>query len=230
MPRKVIAGLIKTMPAYTPMDHIAAMMSAAPSPCFGCTPDSWDRLKIADGFQGNGRNRSAAVTYVDCAEQAVWHLPEMTPSFEPSTFGDAPDATRLTVTFRVASLEHQLLFEQLDEWVVDYCARPENCERIFGCKYTREEIQAKYVSPLKRNDKYGASLRCKYHTAGAFKTRFWGQDRQPREAPQAWRSCELKARVRMGPLWFVGRDFGVSLSLYDVQVSERTPDLEECPF
>ena len=90
-----------------------------------------------------------------------------------------------------------------------------------GRKIGLDSIKELYTSPIKVHEKYGASLRVKYTANGAQKTRFWTPDRTQRDAPVAWRDCSIASMLQIRSVWYLGRNFGLTLTLNDARVDER---------
>ena len=198
-------------------------MSAMAEPT--CATMDFTRLEISNPVSGARGNKSAAIVDSN-GQRVVWRLPPMRPAFEPSAYGGETDAARLTLNFRVpAEIEPDVA--SLDEWIVQYCA--EHSQRLFGKPLSGDQIAAMYNSPVKRHERYGTSLRCKYVASGLGKTRFWDAEGKSRGVPESWKASDITPRLRVASLWWVGKEFGVTMTLDDALV--HVPDAEpECPF
>ena len=174
-------------------------------------------LQIADPFQAHGGRSNKSAVVSSNGGPANWLLPSATVAFEPSTFGGESDANRLTVSFRVAD-DPLAQVQQIDTWFLNYCVQ--HSMRLFGQDLTFDQIEERYSSPLKCNDRYGYSLRAKYVAQGAQATRFWTPERIRRDAPVMWKGTSLSAMLQIRTVWFVGRNFGLTLTINDAQVEE----------
>jgi hypothetical protein len=150
--------------------------------------------------------------------------------FGPSNFDKDPLATRLNLELRVApTLE--AWFTQVDEFMIGYLLA--HSERIFKKQLTIEQVRESYHPALKRQGDYPPLLRTKLNTTGRGACRFWTADQQKREAPEDWRSAEMRPVLHLSHLWIMGRECGLVINATDILVREGSCafpfPLEETP-
>lgn len=142
----------------------------------------------------------------------------------PSSF-DNSDAGRKNFDLLCDSSMISFLGE-IDKWAKEYIT--EHSQRILGKQMTAEQVQDSYRPLLQQRGSYPANLRCKINLAGVRKTRLWGADGQPREAPDSWQCASYAAKVEFSHLYLMGqRDCGIVVNLTDLQIFDH--DME-CPF
>ena len=147
-----------------------------------------------------------------------------TTSLPPSNFDKDPAATRLNLELRVPpSLE--AFFDEVDAWAVGYLTT--HAERIFGKPLSAEQVKESYHPTLRRHGDYPALLRTKFDTAGRRACKFWSVDQQKREAPEDWRSSEVRPQIHISHLWIMGLECGIVCKLEALFVQETS---SACPF
>jgi hypothetical protein len=141
----------------------------------------------------------------------------VTPPFAPSTFDKDVTATRQNLDLPIPPAMESY-FEEIDDWMREYLEK--NSERIFKRVLSAAQIRDAYHSILKKHGDYPPLLRLKIDSVGRRACRFWDTDKQKREAPEDWRSVELKARFHISHLWLMGTSCGLVMNLTDLQVRE----------
>jgi hypothetical protein len=144
--------------------------------------------------------------------------------FPPSNFDKDPSATRLNLELRVPpTLE--TYFDEFDAWAIAYLTT--HSERIFNKPLSAEQVKESYHPSLRRTGDYPALLRTKYDTVGRRSCKFWSVDQQKREAPEDWRSSEVRPQIHLSHLWIMGRECGIVLNVEALLVQETS---SACPF
>jgi hypothetical protein len=144
--------------------------------------------------------------------------------FPPSTFDKDPAATRLNLELRVPpTLE--AYFDEVDAWAVGYLTT--HSERIFNKPLSVEQVKESYHPTLKRHGDYPCLLRAKFDTAGRRACKFWSVEQQKREAPEDWRSSEVRPQLHVSHLWIMGRECGLVCNIEALLVQEASLT---CPF
>jgi hypothetical protein len=140
--------------------------------------------------------------------------------FPPSNFDKDPAATRLNLELRCPpSLE--AFFDEVDAWAVDYLTL--HAERLFKRgPLSQEQVKEAYHPTLKRHGDYPALLRTKLDTAGRRACKFWTADQQKREAPEDWRSSEVRPQLHISHLWIMGRECGIVCNVEALLVQEAS--------
>ena len=180
---------------------------------------------LHDPYAGQPGARTATV--VNGTIPAVWKptgLFEIV--FEPNSFGNEEGASRVNLNLRGQS-EAVEWMQELDKWMVAHLTA--NSAKYLGKALTPEEVQARYLSAIKTNEKYNVQMiRTKLNLAGKSKTRLWDPFGKSREEPTRWVGCMVKACLQL-KLYIMpgGREFGALVECVDLQVGEPT---YECPF
>ena len=82
---------------------------------------------------------------------------------------------------------------------------------------------------LHKKEEYPANLRAKLQTTGLTKTRFWGKDKKPTQAPESFALATFEAKVLLKGIWYAEAAWGVSLHATDLMLVAEAP-VPECPF
>lgn len=124
--------------------------------------------------------------------------------------------------------ELERTLSSLDAWLLSYLT-PEETERVFSKRMTREQVKAACRSTLRRKDGYDPTARIKINLGGPKGCRFWNANGNEIEMPEDWRACEFKVRLLVSGLWLMNgqADIGVTLLATDIQVF---PKPRACPF
>ncbi len=145
--------------------------------------------------------------------------------FPPSNFDKDPAATRLNLELRVPP-EVEAFFDSLDAWMVEYLTL--HAERLFKRgPLSSEQVKECYHPSLKRSGDYPALLRTKLDSAGRRACKYWTPEQQPREAPEDWRSSEVRPQLHISHLWIMGRECGIVCNVEALLVQEAS---RVCPF
>ncbi len=139
--------------------------------------------------------------------------------FAPSNFDKDPAATRLNLELRVPpSIE--AYFDEVDAWAVEYLTA--HSERLFKKTLTLEQTKEAFHPTLKRHAEYPALLRTKLDTTGRRACKFWTPDQQKRDAPEDWRSSEVRPHLHISHLWIMGRECGIVCNVEALLVQEAS--------
>ena len=144
--------------------------------------------------------------------------------FPPSNFDKDPAATRLNLELRVPPLL-ETFFDSVDTWAVGYLTT--HSERIFAKKLSAEQVKESYHPMLKRSGDYPALLRTKLDTAGRRACKYWTAAQQKRDAPEDWRSSEVRPQLHISHLWIMGRECGIVCNVEALLIQEASV---VCPF
>ena len=140
--------------------------------------------------------------------------------FPPSNFDKDPSATRLNLGLRTTT-NLEAFFDGVDAWAVAYLVT--HSERIFKRgPLTFEQVKESYHPTLTRNADYPPLLRTKLDTAGRRLCKFWTVDQQKRDAPEDWRSCEVRPQLHLSHLWIMGRECGIVCNVDALLVRETS--------
>jgi hypothetical protein len=142
-----------------------------------------------------------------------------TAPFGPSNFDRDPLATRQNLEFRIPP-ELEAYFDSVDKWMLEYLRA--NSERIFKKQLTASQVQDAYHPTLKRQGDYPPLLRTKIDSSGRRACRFWGDDKQRREAPVEWRGAEMEVMFHFSHLWIMGTSCGLVVNTTDLLVRETS--------
>jgi hypothetical protein len=201
------------MSANRTADDVASTMQVA---------ENLAALEVAQ----NAKGQKTAVIVRDGAN-AFWTLP--TPVkvlFQPSAFktvqGDAAGRLSLCVAGDEQVMQSALV---LDDWAVNYAMQ--ESERLFGKKYSMEQILERYNPIVKKSDKYPPYVKLKMGT-DRNAPNFWTADREKREMPEDLTVCQVLLKCRILGFWFMTTGFGVTVQVTDCQVLSEAAVV--CPF
>ncbi len=144
--------------------------------------------------------------------------------FPPSNFDKDPAATRLNLELRPPP-SVEAYFDAVDAWALKYLTA--HAERIFSKPLSAEQVKESYHPTLRRHGEYPALLRTKFDSSGRRACKFWSTEHQSREAPEDWRSAELRPQLHISHLWIMGRECGLVLNTEALLVQEASTN---CPF
>ncbi len=146
--------------------------------------------------------------------------------FPPSNFDKDPAATRLNLELR-APPTLEAYFDGLDAWVVDYLTT--HSERLLkrGGPLTREQVKESYHPTLRRKEDYPVLLRTKLDTTGRRACKYWMEEQEKRDAPEEWRTTEVRPQLHISHLWIMGREYGIVVNVEALLVREEST---VCPF
>ena len=82
---------------------------------------------------------------------------------------------------------------------------------------------------LHKNGEYPANIRSKLLVIGLTKTRFWGKDKKPTQAPESYVGATFEAKVLLKGIWYSEECWGASLQATDLMLIAEAP-VPECPF
>ena len=157
---------------------------------------------------------------------ADFSLPALQVCFQPSTYDQSEEATRVNLVLKVG-LVHEPDLAKIDEWILETVAA--DPVRFFGKPKTRESLVETYTPALKRTEKWGSQLKMKMNVPGSpGGVRLWTADKQPRQAPDAWAGCYVESRVRFKHIYFMGAQWGPVIDVLDLRVLSEP--VNECPF
>jgi len=153
-----------------------------------------------------------------------WSPGEMECAFEPKAY-DGSDASRVSLCMRPTPVIQAQLAE-LDAAVLSLAHA--NAQAFFGKDLTPEQIQDRYVSPVKTSTSHPPLFRPKINLMGQKPCRFW-QNNVRAEAPMTWAGAQVTPRLCIKSVWFNAGQFGCLTEVHDAIVLEST-DAEMCPF
>jgi hypothetical protein len=155
-----------------------------------------------------------------------WSPGWMEVAFEPKAY-DGSDASRVSLCLRVCPTSVILKqLAQLDDAVLTLAHA--NAQAFFGKDLTPEQIQDRYVSPVKTSTSHPPLFRPKINLTGQKPCRFW-QANSRAEAPVTWAGAQVTPRLCVKALWFNAGQFGCLCEVHDAIVHESS-DAEMCPF
>ena len=160
-------------------------------------------------------------------QNAFWTLSTpVTPLWQPSAFksvtGDATGRLSLCLQGDEAVMAEA---QQLDTWAVEYATQ--HSDRLFGKTLTKDQVTDRYNGIFKKADKYPPFLKIKLGT-DRNAPNFWDADKQKRDCPEDYTSCQLICRVRILGFWYMNTSFGLTCQLQDAQVTAESS--VSCPF
>ena len=148
--------------------------------------------------------------------------------FEPSAFGDT-DSQRMNLIIETTPtiLEE---FTRLDDTLIGYIA--EHSDRLFNKRFTVEQVRAAYSSPVRRSEKYPATLKTKLDVGiGKYAVACWDEDGNQAETPESWRQFLIRPRLHVTHLWVMGSAFGPVVRVTDALLRPSAASAErKCPF
>ena len=142
-----------------------------------------------------------------------------TTPFGPSNFDRDPLATRQNLELRFPP-QLEAWFTEVDKFMLGYLFT--HSERIFKKQLTEEQVRESFHPTLKRSGDYPPLLRTKINSTGRQACRYWTVDQQKREAPEDWRSCEVRPQLHISHLWIMGRECGVVCNVEALLVQEAS--------
>ena len=160
-------------------------------------------------------------------QNAYWTVPSpVTPLWQPSAFksvsGDSTGKLSLCLSGDDTVMAEA---QQLDAWAISYATQ--HSDRLFGKILTTDQVTDRYNGVYKKAEKYASFLKIKIGT-DRNAPNYWDSEKQKRDAPEDFTSCQLNCRVRLMGFWFMNTSFGLSCQLADAQV---TAELSvACPF
>ena len=153
-----------------------------------------------------------------------WSPGWMEVAFEPKSF-DGSDASRVSLCLRPTPVIQAQLAE-LDAAVLTLAHA--NAQAFFGKDLTPEQIQDRYVSPVKTSTSHPPLFRPKINLTGQKPCRFWHANSRA-EAPVTWAGAQVMPRICVKAIWFNAGQFGCLTEVHDAIVLEST-DADMCPF
>lgn len=162
---------------------------------------------------------------VGLIEPLKWVTSEMNVAFEPSVFNNEP-ADRLNLTLQVNN-ELWAELREVDLRIVELAAQ--HSERIWGRTHSREELQSKYISAIRENDKgYPTTVRFKINKGGVSRCNIWNEERKERAWPDTWKGSGVRVCILVKKIWLMGSTWGVTLEAQEVQFCDK--QIAACPF
>jgi len=160
-------------------------------------------------------------------QHAYWTLSSpANPLWQPSAFksvtGDSTGKLSLCLLGDAAVMAEA---QQLDEWAINYATQ--HSDRLFGKTLTKDQVTDRYNGIFKKADKYPPFLKIKIGT-DRNAPNYWDGEKQKRDPPEDFTTCELNCRVRLLGFWFMNTSFGLSCQLADAQVTAELS--AACPF
>jgi len=178
----------------------------------------FSRFSLADVNISAKGAKTAALT---CGGERFHYTTDLTRApFGPGSFERDPAATRQNLELRATSNMEEF-FSSLDAWAIEYLTA--HSQRLFKKPLTLAQVREMYHPTLRRAEGYTPLLRTKISmppSRGAIKC--WTAEGQPREAPKDWREAEVKARVHVSHVWFMGAACGIVCNCTDLLVIEST--------
>ena len=180
------------------------------------------RLQAAPVTTSQKGARSSQLTIDGTA--IYWSPGWMECAFEPKSF-DGSDASRVSICLRPTPVIQAQLAE-LDAAVLSLAHA--NAQAFFGKDLTPEQIQDRYVSPVKTSTSHPPLFRPKINLTGQKPCRFWHANSRA-EAPVTWARAQITPRLCVKAIWFSQMQFGCLTEIHDAIVIESN-DAEMCPF
>ena len=152
-----------------------------------------------------------------------WRPGAMECAFEPKSF-DGTDAARVSLCLRPTPLIQEKL-AALDSQIL--ALAQQNSQAFFGKELTEDQVQDRYVSPVKTSTAHPPLFRPKINLTGARPCRFW-EDNRKAEAPSSWAGASVTPRLCVKAIWFNAGQFGCLIEVHDAIV--ECADADMCPF
>jgi hypothetical protein len=143
--------------------------------------------------------------------------------FEPSAFGGAADASRVSLSLELNE-PIRATIEEIESFLLKEAQRLQ----LFGGA-DEDELKSRFQSAIKTPAGFKPYLRVKMCFAGGREVRLWGSNGRPREAPAKWQGCHLKVNLAVRGIYMNPSDWGGLLEATDCLVTEAE-ESQACPF
>ena len=153
-----------------------------------------DNLAVLDPVTNTKGQKNALVVRGASSLKAFWVLPSPVKClFQPTAFkgvqGEAVGRLSMCVSGDELVMNDALA---LDAWAISYAT--EHSERLFGKKYTSEQVTDRYNAIVKKSDKYPAFIKLKLGTEKNAPN-YWSPAKEKQGAPEDFTVCEFQCKA-----------------------------------